>query len=136
MRARVGRLASFGSVALLVVLTFLIQGAVVTSAATREVSPNQANMVDCNGLSPVYQAVKINMKSLCTDPFARGDYGPHRFYDNGKYIGHDEPSVKFISSARGRGNHMTSLMQLAVDPTTTPTADGSVTKDAELSIEP
>jgi len=107
MKARVGRLASFGSMAVLAVFTFLVQGATVTPAATTEVSPNSANMVDCNGLSPVYRAVKMNMKSLCTDPFTRGEYGPHRFYDNGKYIGHDEPSVKFVSSAPGSGNHMT-----------------------------
>jgi len=136
MKARIGRLASFGSLAVILVFTFLVQGAMATPAATTEVSPNPVNMVDCNGLSPAYQAVKVNMKSLCTDPFTPGEYGPHRFYDNGKYIGHDEPSVKFVSSAPGSGNHMTYLMQLAVDPTATPTADGSVTKYAELSIAP
>src|SRR5439155_25249178 len=106
MKARIGRLASFGSLAVILVFTFLVQGAMATPAATTEVSPNPVNMVDCNGLSPAYQAVKVNMKSLCTDLFTPGEYGPHRFYDNGKYIGHDEPSVKFVSSAPGRRNYM------------------------------
>jgi hypothetical protein len=136
MKARVSRIASLISLAVILVLTFLIQASTGAPAASTEIAPNSTNMLDCNGLSPVYKATKVNMKSLCTDPVTRGDYGSSRFYDNGKYIGHDEPSVKFVSSAPGSGNHMTYLMQLAVDPAAAPTANGSVTKYAELSIAP
>jgi len=136
MKARVSRIASLISLAVILVFTFLIQASTGAPAASTEIAPNSTNMLDCNGLSPVYKATKVNMKSLCTDPVTRGDYGSSRFYDNGKYIGHDEPSVKFISSAPGSGNHMTYLMQLAVDPAAAPTANGSVTKYAELSIAP
>jgi len=40
----------------------------------------------------------------------------YRFTDNGHYIGHDEPSVKFISHAAGSGNTMTYFMKLPRDP--------------------
>ena len=39
-----------------------------------------------------------------------------RFEDNDHYIGHDEPSVKFISSTPGSGNTMTYLTKIPVDP--------------------
>ena len=39
------------------------------------------------------------MRMRCTDMHgARYDGRFQRFYDNGHYVGHDEPSVKFISS--------------------------------------
>ena len=50
-----------------------------------------------------------------------------RFEDNGQYIGHDEPSVKFISSTPGSGNTMTYLTKIPVDPQQSPTPSGSVT---------
>src|SRR5260370_35395121 len=118
MKAGVSRLASLVSIAVLLVFTFLIQASTGAPAATTEIPPNSTNMVDCNGLSPVYQATKVNMKSLCADPVTRGDYGSRRFYDNGEDVGHDEPIVKFISGAPCSGNHMTYLLRPAADPTT------------------
>jgi hypothetical protein len=53
-----------------------------------------------------------------TDP--RGNWGG-RFQDNGAYVSHDEPSVKVISSAPGRGSTMTDVMRLAKDPKGKPT---------------
>ncbi|HET8629895.1 MAG TPA: hypothetical protein VFL91_20940, partial [Thermomicrobiales bacterium] len=75
---------------------------------------------------------------LCTDPIAVWPDGKaYRFTDNGHYIGHDEPSVKFISNAPGSGNTMTYFMQLAKDPAAPPTATGpAVTDYAELSPAP
>jgi hypothetical protein len=63
---------------------------------------------------------------------------PGRFRDpiTGAYVGHDEPSVKFISSQAGSGNTFTYGMRLSRDPARAPTASGSVTKYAELSIAP
>jgi hypothetical protein len=57
--------------------------------------------------------VKVGLGGGCTDP--RGNWGG-RFEDNGTYVGHDGPSVEFISSAPGRGNNMTGVMCLATDP--------------------
>ena len=106
----------------------------VTSAAGT--APNATSEVDCNGLSPKYPAVKKTMQVLCTDPVTFYDGKASRFTDNGRYIGHDEPSTKFISSAPGTGNHFTYYVQLPVDPTATPTLDGSVSDYAELSPAP
>ena len=59
-----------------------------------------------------------------------------RFVDNNWYVGHDEPSVKFISSTPGSGNTMTYLTKIPVDPRKSPTASGSVTNYGQLSVAP
>ncbi|HEY6278118.1 MAG TPA: hypothetical protein VIX86_17505 [Streptosporangiaceae bacterium] len=88
------------------------------------------NTLDCN---------QTGLKRLCTDPHGPL-YDGHlaRFRDpkTGEYVGHDEPSVKFISAATGSGNTMSYAMQLPRDPTKTPTSTGSVTTYAELSVAP
>jgi hypothetical protein len=53
-----------------------------------------------------------------------------------QYVGHDEPSVKFESTAPGSGNTMTYTLQLPTDPAAAPTPNGSVTHYAELSAAP
>ena len=59
----------------------------------------------------------------------------YRFEDNGQYVGHDEPSVKFISSAPGSGNTMTYLVRVPVDPSQA-RISRSVTHYGELSVAP
>jgi hypothetical protein len=117
-----------------------------TVSASQEqftVTPKPTNNLDCNGWSLTYKPVDPAHRQLCADP--RGaEYGqgyssslPYsskgRFIDNGHYVGHDEPSVKFISSAAGSGNTMTYLMTLPTDPATPATNTGSVTNYAELT---
>jgi hypothetical protein len=107
-----------------------------TASATHAAVPAQSaasskfNLLDCNAT--------LLMRE-CTDPHGKA-YGGHlsRFRDpiTGAYVGHDEPSVKFISSQPGSGNTFTYGMRLSRDPARTPTASGSVTKYAELSIAP
>jgi hypothetical protein len=113
--------------------------AAASPSGTGGVQPNHLSMMDCNGHSPKYQAVKPGLGGLCTDPLGYWGGKSWRFKDNGTYIGHDEPSVKFISSARGSGNNMSYLMRLSTDPkgkpTTSPT--GKTRSDyAELSPAP
>ena len=120
------------------------QAAAVSPAALAGVAPNHVNNLDCNGYSSTYQALSPTGRMHCTDPLGleavqsggktvmRGA----RFEDNGHYIGHDEPSVKFISHAAGSGNTMSYLMKLPVDPIRPPTPSGSVTDYSELSIAP
>ena len=115
-----------------------------TTAASHSaaVKPNSVNQVDCNGYSTKYKSLNPQGKGRCTDPLLRhgqkvkGKWVATRFEDNGHYIGHDEPSVKFISHTHGSGNTMTYVMKLPVDPKKQPTATGSVTKYGELSIAP
>ena len=93
-------------------------------------------MMDCNGHSPKYHEVRQDMVGGCTDP--RGTWNG-RFEDNGTYVGHDEPSIKFISSAPGSGNNMTYVNRLGVDPKGKPTVspNGKTVSDyAELSPAP
>src|SRR5262245_48376670 len=56
--------------------------------------------LDCNGFSNIQRPVRIT--DTCTD--FRGDEG--RGEDNGHYVGHDEPSVGFYSSAPNSGNNI------------------------------
>ncbi|MBV9802772.1 MAG: hypothetical protein JO130_06260 [Solirubrobacterales bacterium] len=108
----------------------------VPATASASVAPNATNDLDCNGWSASYGSARPAMKELCTDPIAVLNGKATRFIDNGWYVGHDEPSVKFISSQPGSGNRMTYVMQLPVDPAKPPTASGSVTDYGELSIAP
>jgi hypothetical protein len=109
---------------------------VTHATATTSVAPNPRNELDCNGWSAHFKSVRPAMRALCTDPIRITGGNASRLLDNGWYVGHDEPSVKFISSTPGSGNTMSYLMQLPVDPTAAPTADGSVTSYGELSPAP
>jgi hypothetical protein len=106
-----------------------------TTVATGAVAPNAVSEVDCNGLSPKYGAVR-QLSANCTDPLRVYNGKATRFYDNKRYVGHDEPSVKFISSTPGSGNTMTYLQKIPKDPGKPPTASGSVTNYGELSVAP
>ncbi|HUY51078.1 MAG TPA: hypothetical protein VMV92_36150 [Streptosporangiaceae bacterium] len=111
-------------------------GAASSSAG---VKPNATGMMDCNGHSTVYKDVKQDLGGLCTDPLGYWDGSAWRFEDNGSYVGHDEPSVKFISTASGSGNNMTYVNRLGTDPAGKPTVspNGKTVSDyAELSPAP
>ena len=101
-----------------------------TAASAQAVASSPMNLLDCNATF---------LERLCTDPHGKSyDGSLGRFYDpqTGKYVGHDEPSVKFISSRPGSGNTFTYGMRLATDPAKAPTASGSVIHYGELSIAP
>jgi hypothetical protein len=112
------------------------------------VKPNKLSMVDCNGWSKRYASAQPGFRSHCTDPrgpvrgekgyntLAGGAYSSGRFVDNGHYVGHDEPSVKFISNSPGSAVNMTYFMRLPVDPVKQATNSGSVVHYAELSPAP
>jgi hypothetical protein len=107
-----------------------------TALAAGTVAPNATNELDCNGWSKAYKTVKKLAGDLCTDPIKVVDGKGNRFVDNGWYVGHDEPSVKFISRAPGSANTMTYLMKVPVDPRRAPTPSGSVTNYGQLSVAP
>jgi hypothetical protein len=106
------------------------------ATASGTVPPNPINEVDCNGWSATYKAVRQHAGDLCTDPIKAVNGSDNRFTDNGWYVGHDEPSVKFISSAPGSGNTMTYVVKVPVDPKQRPTLSLSVTHYGELSVAP
>jgi hypothetical protein len=117
------------------------QGMVTTTATASpgragvaKVQPHRIGELDCNGLSPIQRPVKPAI--MCADP--RGsDEG--RLSDNGHYIGHDEPSVRFISTRPGSGSDTTFTERLPVDPAARPTVrtpGRDVTHWFELSVAP
>jgi hypothetical protein len=128
-------------VSLLAVLALALLAFGQTQAAppSAGIAPNPVNNLDCNGYSKAYKSIRPAMKELCTDPIAIYDGEAYRFYDNGHYVGHDEPSVKFISSDPTSGYDQTYFMRLATDPSCTPTTavTGTTCSDyAELSPAP
>jgi hypothetical protein len=112
-------------------------GAVMAAGTAGSVAPNSSGSMDCNGHSPVYTTVKVGMGPNCVDPLGFYDGQATRFNDNGHYVGHDEPSVKFISSQAGSANNITYLTRLAINPKATPTVTSpKVSSYAELSPAP
>jgi len=103
-------------------------GAQASSGTTRaqasaSYTPAATGELDCNGFSPVQKPVRA---SNCTD--IRGIQGVDnsntwggKFYDNGNYIGHDEPDTTFLSSAPGSGNNVSWNVTLGRDPAALPT---------------
>ena len=111
--------------------------ATAKTVASGGVAPKATNELDCNGWSKAYGTVRKLAGSTCVDPVKIDKDGDrYRFEDNGHYIGHDEPSVKFISSTAGSGNTMTYLAKIPVDPHQSPTPSGSVTNYGQLSVAP
>ena len=105
-------------------------------AAHAGVQPRSVGGLDCNGLSPIQRPSKPGM--MCADPRGSAANGG-RFYENGHYIGHDEPSVRFISSAPGSGSDTTFNEKLPTDPAALPTVahpGSDVTHWFELSVAP
>jgi hypothetical protein len=114
-------------------------GALGTVGSTHGIRPHHIGMMDCNGHSPRYKSVKPNMGGLCVDPFSIYDGKVSSFRDNKFYIGHDEPTTRFLSSAHGSATNMTYVMRLSTDPSGTPTVSptGPIRSDyAELSRSP
>ncbi len=132
---------SLGAQALVPAASASTTGASTTRASTSRpgvipgvTKPRATGMLDCNGLSPVQHPAKRGL--MCEDP--RGPWGG-RFYEHGHYIGHDEPSVRFLSGQRGSGNNVTMTERLPVDPAARPTVrhpGHDVTHWFELSVAP
>jgi hypothetical protein len=106
---------------------------VVVNASTR-VQPRASGELDCNGLSPAQKSVKMTM--VCADPRTNRQ---ERFEDNGHYIGHDEPTVRFVSTKPGSGDQFTITEVLGTDPSALPTVahpGSDNTHYFELSVAP
>jgi hypothetical protein len=136
----VSKLPAFCLVAATATLALAVQGmpawATPRSAATPSpgVKPRAVGDLDCNGLSPLQRPLKPTL--ACADP--RGSWDG-RFYEHGRYIGHDEPSVRFLSSVPGSGSNITFTERLPKDPTAAPTVahpGHDVTHWVELSTAP
>src|SRR5579863_632301 len=126
--------AAVGALCLAAGAAAFTSSASAAARSSRHVASNAIGALDCNGFSPIQRSVKIS--GACTDP--KG-YDGGRFYDNGHYIGHDEPIIRFLSSRPGSGNDITWTEQLPRDPAQAPTVatpGSDVTHWFELSLAP
>jgi hypothetical protein len=93
-------------------------------AGAENVKSNARGALDCNGDSPTQQPTRPTMN--CTDirgfntEWNANTWGG-RFYDNGQYIGHDEPDTTFLSHQPGSANDVTWTMRIGQDPAAAPT---------------
>jgi hypothetical protein len=120
----------------------VVRPAAHMSAARAWVKPHAAGNLDCNGVSKT-QKTLLYAKG-CTD--VRGMLGVDnkwtwggKFYDNGRYIGHDEPDTRFLSSVPGSGNNVTWHETLSTDPASLPTVHkpgSDRTHMVELTVAP
>jgi hypothetical protein len=72
----------------------------LSAPAVRAQAFAPAGNLDCNGYSAIQKPLKRSLP--CTDFFNANSY--QRGYDNGHYIGHDEPSIGFISTVPHSGS--------------------------------
>jgi len=151
MRARplIRRLGVGGPIALVAVITLggmlsatsasakgSASGSRTSTAAGKSVKPNKIGELDCNGFSPIQTSARRTM--ACTDPHGAARTGG-RFFDNGYYIGHDEPDLRFLSTAAGSGDNVTWTERLGADPAKAPTVTSpghDVTHNVELTVAP
>ncbi len=79
--------------------------------------PASQGELDCNGFSPVQKPLReMNCTDIRGSKKANANTWGGRFYDNGHYIGHDEPDTTFTSSAPGSGNSVNWTIALGRDP--------------------
>jgi len=107
------------------------------AAGAAGIQPQASGMLDCNGHSPIQRSVTV--AKGCSDPLSIENGVPARFEDNGFYVGHDEPIIKFISQQPGSGNDVTWRERLPIDPAQDPTVKtpgSDVTHWFELSLAP
>jgi hypothetical protein len=105
-------------------LMMVLSGLSVATASATSTSPTHSaaapasvvnaprlGELDCNGYSTVQKAIDLTLN--CAQPI-----GPNGIYtDNGWYVGHDEPGMRFISNAPGTGNSQVYKIQLPNNPT-------------------
>jgi hypothetical protein len=125
------------AVAATMLVVALTAGAAQANSPSTGVAPHAYGNLDCNGLSPIQRPVRVTMP--CADPRSLYDGYPTRFSDNGHYVGHDEPSIRFLSSIAGSADNITWNETLPTDPSALPTVatpGSDVTHWFELSAAP
>jgi hypothetical protein len=123
-----------------VVLTLLVT--LASSAQAGPLKPGAAGGLDCNGHSPVQTTIAPPI--ACTDirgfqNESNANTWDGRFYDNGYYIGHDEPDLTYFSGKNGSGNDVNWNETLPLDPSRLPTVahpGSDVTHYFELTVAP
>jgi len=123
------------------VTAFICLGSAAPAAAGT-LQPSKFGELDCNGQRT--QQASVNLRLNCTDirgfaNVSNSNTWGGRFYDNGYYIGHDEPDMTFLSNAAGSGDNVTWTETLPQDPAAAPTVKtpgSDVSHWFELSVAP
>ena len=124
-------------VAVVVAVVVAVGAAAGTAHAAGDAGHVRANALgelDCNGFSPIQASAKPTL--VCADLRTSRT---ERFEDHGHYIGHDEPSLRFLSSRPGSASDVTWVERLPVEPHRLPTVrhpGRDVTHSFELTIAP
>ena len=84
--------------------------------------PGKLGMLDCNGKSTLQRSLRPSLACVDVRGFQKANANTWggRFYDNGEYIGHDEPTIGFLSSVPGSGGNVTWTETLGADPSALP----------------
>jgi hypothetical protein len=91
------------------------------STAAGTIQPAATGGLDCNGYSPVQRPVKPD-GMVCAE--VHGGSSDGHLWDNGHYIGHDEPTLQFYSSQPGSSTDVAWTQTLPRDPYALPTVRG------------
>lgn len=142
LRSAIALIASCGLLAYLGGAAIPLVAHAATTSTSGSLVPGAFGELDCNHQSPVQHSVDVAL--ACTDIRGLSGAGTAntwggRFYDNGVYIGHDEPDLRFLSSTAGSGNTVTWNETLGKDPSRLPTVSkpgSDVTHWFELSVAP
>lgn len=113
----------------------LLAGQVPASAhvnpAGNAIQPAATGGLDCNGYSPVQRSAKPG-GMVCAEVHGGSPSG--HLYDNGHYIGHDEPTLQFYSNQPGSSTDLSWTQTLPRDPRALP-AVGTPGKDVTHFFE-
>lgn len=91
------------------------------SARAATIQPAATGDLDCNGYSKVQRPVKPG-GLLCAE--VHGGSSDGHLYDNGHYIGHDEPTLQFYSNQPGSSTDVAWTQTLPREPFARPTVRG------------
>ena len=87
------------------------------SSSSAKYVPNARGELDCNGWSKAQKPVRaFNCTDIRGSTKKTANTWDGRFYDNGHYIGHDEPDAAFLSNTAGSGNNVNWTITLGRDP--------------------
>jgi hypothetical protein len=94
--------------------------ALIASAGVARAAAHRGNL-DCNGYSPIQAPLRQSM--MCTE--VEQANSTNGYLDNGWYVGHDEPTVEFISNTPGSGNSAQYQLTLPTEPSLAPSGSPS-----------
>jgi hypothetical protein len=106
------------AVTVLVAIQLLAAPGTSFAAARGPAAVSSTGEMDCNGYSPLQAPVKPG-GTICAEVHANG-----QLFDNGWYIGHDEPTIQFYSHHPGSSTDVTWVQTLPRDPHRLPTVNG------------